>query len=124
MSYFSVETKAYFDKATCYQKKLTGKILSVTVGSHDVGHFFTLSITHKKGAVDGLSFDCPRCVPAIAVGALLEERLLGSFLPALKITTPGIVYELAGLPPQRAFYAWMGAHAVQELQERMTNAAR
>lgn len=120
MSYISVETKTYFDKATSFQKKLPGKILTATIGSHDAGHFFTLSVSHNKGMIDGVSFECPRCVPAIALGALLEEKLLRAFLPSLEITTASIVYELGGLPPQRTFYAWMGAEAVRQLQKKLT----
>lgn len=84
------------------------------VGSAEHGHYFQLQLTiDGHGVVKELAFYCPRCVPAIACGGYLQERLLGRSADQ-ELTVEQVVRDLGGLPPQRCFYAWMAVEAVRQ----------
>ncbi len=84
------------------------------VGSAERGHYFQLQLVlDAEGIVRDLSFSCPRCVPAIACGGYLYERLVRRRADQL-LTVEQLVNDLGGLPPQRCFYAWMAVEAVRQ----------
>ncbi len=110
---FSSLTRQYFEKARGF-----GHLDSAThqslVGSEEHGHYFQLQLQlDENGLVQDLAFYCPRCVPAIACGAYLYERLVGHSVYQ-PITVEEVVTALGGLPPQRSFYAWMAVQALRQ----------
>lgn len=114
---FSPQTRRYFETAQGFGH-LDSPTHQSLVGSEEQGHFFQLQLQlDPHGQVQGLAFYCPRCVPAIACGAYLHERLVGHGADQA-VTIEQVVTALGGLPPQRAFYAWMAVQALQlALQE-------
>lgn len=110
---FSPLTRHYFETARGF-----GQLHSAThqsqVGSEEDGHYFQLQLQlDQDGLVQDLAFYCPRCVPAIACGAYLYERLVGHSA-AQEITMEQVIRALGGLPPQRSFYAWMAVQALHQ----------
>lgn len=110
---FSPQTRHYFENAQGYGQ-LAAPTHQSEVGSREHGHFFHLQLqldAHRM--VRALAYYCPRCVPAIACGAYLHERLVGQ--PAdSPLTMEQLLRDLGGLPPQRSFYAWMAIEAVRQ----------
>ena len=110
---FSAQTRRYFEGATGF-----GHLESPThesmVGSAERGHYFQLQLVlDEHDIVRELAFHCPRCVPAIACGGYLHERLVGRRADQ-SLTVEQVVRDLGGLPPQRCFYAWMAVEAVRQ----------
>lgn len=110
---FSAQTRRYFEGATGF-----GHLESPThesmVGSAERGHYFQLQLVlDEHDIVRELAFHCPRCVPAIACGGYLHERLVGRRADQ-ELTVEQVVRDLGGLPPQRCFYAWMAVEAVRQ----------
>ena len=109
---FSTQTRRYFDRAQGYGQ-LAVPTNQSTVGKVEYGHYFQLQLQlDAEGVVQGLAFRCPRCVPAIACGGYLYERLVGRRADQ-DLTTEQVIRDLGGLPPQRCFYAWMAVEAVR-----------
>lgn len=109
---FSEQTRRYFAQTTCFGR-LAGPTHESLVGSPELGHFFQLQLQVEHGQVRDLAFQCPRCVPAIACGGYLQERLVGRRVDQ-ELTVEQVVRDLGGLPPQRCFYAWMAVEAVRQ----------
>ncbi|MBX3170112.1 MAG: iron-sulfur cluster assembly scaffold protein [Candidatus Eremiobacteraeota bacterium] len=108
---FSPQTRRYFDNARGFGS-LDAPTHQSRVGSAEQGHYFQLQLEiDAHGIVKALAFSCPRCVPAIACGGYLYERLVGRRADQ-ELTVEQIVRDLGGLPPQRCFYAWMAVKAV------------
>lgn len=82
------------------------------VGSLVEGHWFSLELNVENGLVVDLHYGSPKMTVALALGAYLEEVLLGQ-KPRL-VTVEELRYAMNGLPPSRAFYAWMVAEAVKK----------
>lgn len=113
---FSAQTLQYFERARGYGK-LAAPTHQSLVGQREHGHYFQLQLeTDAEGVVTKLAFDCPRCLPAIACGALLYERLVGGRVDQ-ELTVEQVVTALGGLPPQRSFYAWMAVEATRTLKK-------
>lgn len=109
---FSTQTRRYFDRARGYGQLAAPTHQSV-VGKVEHGHYFQLQLeVDDQGVVTDLAFYCPRCVPAIACGGYLYERLVGRRADQ-PLTTEQVVGDLGGLPPQRCFYSWMAVEAVR-----------
>ena len=109
---FSAQTRRYFERASSFGHLETPTHESM-VGSEERGHYFQLQLeVDQAGIVRALAFYCPRCVPAIACGGYLQERLVGRRADQ-ELTTEQVVRDLGGLPPQRCFYAWMAVEAVR-----------
>ena len=110
---FSAQTRRYFERASCFGHLETPTHESM-VGSAEHGHYFQLQLTiDSLGIIRELAFYCPRCVPAIACGGYLQERLVGRSA-GQELTVEQVVRDLGGLPPQRCFYAWMAVEAVRQ----------
>ena len=110
---FSPQTRRYFEGASSFGQ-LEAPTHESLVGSVERGHFFQLQlIVDPNGVVRELAFYCPRCVPAIACGGYLNERLVGRRADQ-ELTVEQVVRDLGGLPPQRCFYAWMAVEAVRQ----------
>lgn len=109
---FSQQTRHYFNRAKGYGQ-LAAPTHQSSVGKAEHGHFFQLQLQlDAEGIVQDLAFYCPRCVPAIACGGYLHERLVGRRADQ-PLTVEQVIRELGGLPPQRSFYAWMAIEAVR-----------
>ena len=109
---FSPQTRFYFDRA-----KRFGELQSAThrgsAGKRAQGHYFEIALRIEGPYIKDLAYYCPRCVPAVACGAYLEESLLEQPLSrAMEITTMEILRVLGGLPVQRSFYAWLAVQAL------------
>ncbi len=110
---FSLQTRRYFEKARCFGHLETATHRGAA-GERRQGHFFEVELEVEDDFVRELAFYCPRCVPAIACGAYLEEWLVGHPLARVsELTTQQILAALGGLPIQRSFYAWMAIQAVK-----------
>lgn len=109
---FSAQTRRYFERATSFGY-LDAPTHQSLVGSVEQGHYFQLHLRIVESQVKELAFHCPRCVPAIACGAYLQERLVGRRADQ-ELTTEQVIRDLGGLPPQRCFYAWMAVEAVRQ----------
>ena len=108
---FSAQTRHYFGQARGFGQ-LAHPTHQSEVGSREHGHYFQLQLEiDAAGVVRELAFYCPRCVPAIACGAYLHERLVGQAADQ-PLTVEQMVTALGGLPPQRSFYAWMAVQAL------------
>lgn len=115
---FSAQTRRYFERASSFGH-LEGPTHQSMVGSAERGHYFQLQLViDDSGIVRDLAFYCPRCVPAIACGGYLQERLLGRRADQ-DLTVEQIIHDLRGLPPQRCFYAWMAVEAVRQIQNAL-----
>lgn len=113
---FSPQTHRYFDNARGYGRQLASPTHQSVVGRVDHGHFFQLQLElNADGVVTNLAFYCPLCLPAIACGGYLYERLVGGGVDQ-ELTLEQVVSDLGGLPPQRAFYAWMAVEAFKTLK--------
>ncbi len=74
---FSAQTRRYFEGASSFGH-LEAPTHESMVGSAEGGHYFQLQLViDHAGVVKELAFYCPRCVPAIACGGYLHERLMG-----------------------------------------------
>ena len=110
---FSAQTRGYFESARGF-----GRLASPThqgaVGSEEEGHYFRLQLQlDAQGIVQDLAYYCPRCLPAVACGGYLYQRLVGR--PSLPcVSLEELLTELGGLPPQRSFYAWMAVQALEQ----------
>ena len=110
---FSAQTRRYFEGATSFGQ-LEAPTHQSMVGSAERGHYFQLQLViDEQFIVKELAFYCPRCVPAIACGGYLYERLVGR-RGDQELTVEQVVRDLGGLPPQRCFYAWMAVEAVRQ----------
>lgn len=110
---FAPQTRRYFERATSFGQ-LDAPTHQSLVGSAEQGHYFQLHlILDEHKIVRELAFFCPRCVPAIACGGYLQERLVGRRVDQ-ELTVEQVVRDLGGLPPQRCFYAWMAVEAVRQ----------
>ncbi len=110
---FSQQTRRYFDDGAEFFGTLEAPTHQSIVGSAARGHYFQLQLEiDSAGIVKDLAFYCPRCVPAIACGGYLHERLVGRRADQ-ELTVEQIIRDLGGLPPQRCFYAWMAFEAVR-----------
>lgn len=110
---FSSQTRRYFERASSFGH-LDSPTHESMVGSAERGHYFQLQLVlDAHGVVRELAFYCPRCVPAIACGGYLHERLVGRRADQ-ELTVEQVVRDLGGLPPQRCFYAWMAVEAVRQ----------
>lgn len=110
---FSAQTRRYFQNAQGFGH-LDAPTHQSLVGSAEHGHYFQLQLEiDAQGIVRDLAFLCPRCVPAIACGGYLYERLVRRSADQ-KLTVEQVVNDLGGLPPQRCFYAWMAVEAVRQ----------
>ena len=110
---FSPQTRRYFEGASRFGHLETPTHESM-VGTAERGHYFQLQLElDAAGIVRNLAFYCPRCVPAIACGGYLQERLVGRRADQ-ELTVEQVVRDLGGLPPQRCFYAWMAVEAVRQ----------
>lgn len=111
---FSAQTRRYFHDGADHFGHLEAPTHQSLVGSAEQGHYFQLQLEIDEGGlVRELAFYCPRCVPAIACGGYLHERLLGRRADQ-ELTVEQVVHDLGGLPPQRCFYAWMAVEAVRQ----------
>ena len=109
---FSIQTHRYFDEAKGYNRQLAAPTHQGTVGKVGHGHYFQLQLQlDAEGVVQDLAFCCPRCLPAIACGGYLYERLVGHRADQ-ELTLEQVIRDLGGLPLQRSFYAWMVVKAV------------
>ena len=112
---FSEQTLQYFERARGYGQ-LAAPTHQSLVGKREHGHYFQLQLeTGVEGVVTNLAFDCPRCLPAIACGGYLYERLVGGRADQ-ELTVEQVIRDLGGLPPQRSFYAWMAVEALRTLK--------
>jgi NifU-like protein involved in Fe-S cluster formation len=110
---FSAQTRRYFNGASSFGH-LEAPTHESMVGSAEQGHYFQLQLKiDHAGIVKELAFYCPRCVPAIACGGYLHERLVGRRADQ-ELTVEQIIRDLGGLPLQRCFYAWMAVEAVRQ----------
>lgn len=110
---FSAQTRRYFERASSFGH-LEAPTHQSMVGNAEQGHYFQLQLViDDSGIVRDLAFYCPRCVPAIACGGYLHERLVGRRADQ-ELTVEQVVRDLGGLPPQRCFYAWMAVEAVRQ----------
>lgn len=110
---FSPQTRRYFERASSFGH-LEAPTHESLVGAAESGHYFQLQLElDEAGIVRNIAFYCPRCVPAIACGGYLQERLAGRRADQ-ELTVEQVVRDLGGLPPQRCFYAWMAVEAVRE----------
>jgi hypothetical protein len=109
---FSAQTYRYFNGTTSFGH-LEAPTHQSLVGSVEQGHYFQLQlVVDENHVVRALAFHCPLCVPAIACGGYLYERLVGRRADQ-ELTVEQVVRDLGGLPPQRCFYAWMAVEAVR-----------
>lgn len=109
---FSAQTRHYFARSRGFGH-LAAPTHQSKVGSQEYGHYFQLQLQiDDQGLVRDLAYYCPRCVPAIACGSYLHERLVGH-QAGQSITVEQVITALGGLPPQRSFYAWMAVQALQ-----------
>lgn len=112
---FSAQTHRYFREARGYGK-LVRPTHQSAVGEVEHGQFFQLQlVVDAQGVVTDLAFYCPRCLPAIACGGYLYERLVGGQL-GQALTIEQVIQDLGGLPPQRVLCAWMAVEAVRTLK--------
>lgn len=110
---FSAQTRRYFENARGFGQ-LDAPTHESLVGSAERGHYFRLQLELDSGGiVRDLAFYCPRCVPAIACGGYLYERLVRRSADQ-ELTVEQLVNDLGGLPPQRCFYAWMAVEAFRQ----------
>ena len=110
---FSAQTRRYFNDGANHFGHLETPTHRSMVGSAEHGHYFQLQLNvDEYGIVRELAFYCPRCVPAIACGGYLYERLVGRNADQ-ELTVDQVVRDLGGLPPQRCFYAWMAVESVR-----------
>lgn len=117
---FSAQTRRYFDDGADRFGLLEAPTHESMVGSAERGHYFQLQLVIDAGGiVRELGFYCPRCVPAIACGGYLHERLVGHSADQ-ELTVEQIVRDLGGLPPQRCFYAWMAFDALRQAVSQPT----
>jgi NifU-like protein involved in Fe-S cluster formation len=117
---FSPQTRAYFNSARGF-----GRLASAThqseVGQVENGQYFRLQIQlDAAGIVNDLAFDCPRCVPAIACGGYLYERLVGQRVDQ-EISLEQVLGALGGLPIQRSFCAWMAVQAFKQVRSMLAH---
>lgn len=109
---FSAQTHGYYDRAEGYGHHLAAATHRSAVGKVEDGHYFHLQLQlDAEGVVQDLAFSCPHCLPAIACGGYLYERLVGRRADQ-ELTLEQVLGDLGGLPPQRSFYAWMAVKAV------------
>ena len=109
---FSPQTRHYFAEAQGFGH-LAAPTHQSEVGSREHGHYFQLQLEiDAYGVVQDLAYYCPRCVPAIACGAYLYQRLVGQAADQ-PLSVEQVVTALGGLPTQRVFYAWMAVQALQ-----------
>ena len=109
---FSPQTRHYFETARGFGQ-LDAPTHQSLVGCQEHGHYFQLQLQlDDHGQVQNLAFYCPRCVPAIACGAYLHQRLVGGAADQ-PLTVEQLIEALGGLPPQRCFYAWMAVEALR-----------
>lgn len=109
---FSQKSRLYFDKAKKFGH-IKNPTHTFTVGDYQNGHYFTIELKIVDDLVEDLGYVCPRCLPAIACGSWLEEKLLGNHLMGTSLNLEDLIQDLDGLPPQRCFYAWMAIEAVR-----------
>jgi len=109
----STQVRRYSDRARGYNGQLAAPTHQSAVGKVEDGHYFQLQLLlDAEGVVQDLAFCCPRCLPAIACGGYLYERLVGHRADQ-ELTLEQVIGDLGGLPPHRCFYAWMAVEAVR-----------
>lgn len=111
---FSPLTRAYFARATAF-----GRLSSPThrgdAGSPEQGHYFQVELQIEDGIIRKLAFYCPRCLVAVACGAVLEEAVLEQpMAQAAQLNAEHFLRALGGLPPQRSFYPWLVLQALDQ----------
>lgn len=110
---FAPKTRQYFALARGFGR-LAEATHQAQVGQEEKGHYFRLQLRiDDKRIVQELAFKCPRCIPAIACGGYLYERLVGQSVDQ-EITVPQLLDALGGLPSHRSFYAWMAIQAFKQ----------
>lgn len=110
---FSSQTRQHFALARGYGL-LDHPTHQGRSGEVTQGPFFEIQLrVSPNSLIQALGYACPRCVPAIACGSLLHERLVGRPL-GQELTVEEVVLALGGLPPQRSVYAWLAVEAFRQ----------
>lgn len=111
---YSQETMEYFKTLEGYEL-LVNPTHSSVIGNPLVGHYFSLGVELVQELIVEVSIVCPRCIPAMACGSYLYKTLKGKNIHT-QVSVEDIMTALGGLPPQRAFYAWMAAESLRQIQ--------